>query len=41
MGDLLKPGPKDEAHALGLLQRRGHELLERNFRRRAASTWSG
>ena len=32
MGDLLKLGPKGEEHALGLLRRRGHRLLERNFR---------
>jgi putative endonuclease len=32
VGDLLKLGPKGETHALELLQRRGHQLLERNFR---------
>jgi putative endonuclease len=32
VGDLHKLGPKGEAYALELLQRRGHRLLERNFR---------
>lgn len=32
MGDLKKLGPKGEDFALALLRRRGHRLLERNFR---------
>ncbi len=32
MGDLLKLGPKGETYALALLRKRGHRLLERNFR---------
>jgi len=32
MGDLHKLGPRGEDYALELLRRRGHKLLERNFR---------
>ena len=32
MGDFLKLGPKGEAYALALLRKRGHRLLEQNFR---------
>ncbi|MBI3829454.1 MAG: YraN family protein [Planctomycetes bacterium] len=32
MGDLHKLGPKGEEYALGMLRKRGHRLLQRNFR---------
>lgn len=32
MGDLHALGPKGESYALELLRRRGHRLLQRNFR---------
>ncbi|MBE7462645.1 MAG: YraN family protein [Planctomycetes bacterium] len=31
MGDIHKLGPKGEAHAVQLLEKRGHRVLERNF----------
>jgi len=32
VGDLDKLGPRGEAYALRMLERRGHRLLERNYR---------